>query len=326
MAFQFSDALTYSSYIDNQATSTRDVELRKRAVNDANMDMHGYGGRLLDCDRMYLQYGLTAAYMPATTTATVAATVGSSTLTGTGTVFTAAMVGWYARINGSFEQYIITARSSNTSVTIQPYLGSTDGYQGTGGDVSGVSIAVTQNRVLLPANFRTVDNAQIDYAFGYLDGSKTRDEISYMNMYLREVNQPRCFATETDKSLTDSTLRDYLLIYPPASSARILRTFIYCWPNYCTSNTDEFGINGYALPTELEPVLRLFIDAYIAKKQKNPEWQSLLAKANQAVDDAQSDRTNSYPKQRKQWTPEGDTNSNASYGYPFGNVLNQASQ
>lgn len=326
MAFTYANALTYASFKDNQATSTRDVSLRQRAVNDANRQFHGYGGRLFDFDRYFQQYLLPAAYMPATTTATVSATVGSGTLTGSGTAFTSSMVGWYFRINGTFETYICTAYSSATSITIQPYLGSTAGYQGTGGNVTGVSVAGTYSRILLPANFRTMDNAIVDYAFGYLDGSKTRDQISYLNMYSREVSQPRMFATDSDKNLTDATMRDYLWIYPPSSSARILRAYMYAWPTECTSNSDEFGINGNALPYEAEEVLRLFIDAYLLKNQGNPQWQSAFEIANKAADELQGDRGNSFPLQRQQWTPQGDTHAASNYAYPFGNVLNQASQ
>lgn len=323
MSFQYGDALVYASYIDSQATSTRDVSLRQRAVNDASFAMHTYGGRLLDCDRYYQQYLMAAAYQPATTTATVAATVGSGTVTGTGTAFTSSMVGRFARIAGTFETYIVTAYSSATSITIQPFLGSTDGYQGPNGNQTAASIAITQNRVLLPDNFRTVDTAQIDYGYGYLDGSKTRSDISYLLMNVREVSIPRCFCTETDKSTSTSALRDYLNIYPPPSSAHVLRVFMYAFPNVCTATTDEFGINGYALPAEYEEPLRMYIEAYIAKNRRDPDWQALMERAHKATD---AQRTNSSPKQKMQWTPETDSRgSNQAFAYPFGNVLNQAS-
>ena len=60
------------------------------------------------------------------TTGTVALTNASGTVTGTSTVWTAAMVNRWIQFSGETDWYEVTARASNTSITITPsYSGST---------------------------------------------------------------------------------------------------------------------------------------------------------------------------------------------------------
>lgn len=322
MSFTYADALTYVNYLDRQANSTMNLSLQQRIVNDSNRDFHCYNGRLFDFDRQYIQVPLYEAYQPATTDATVTVTVGSSTLTGSGTAFTAAMVGRLARINGQYEQYYITAYTSATQVTIQPYLGSTDGYIGP--TISGsASIAVTYDNILLPANFRTIDRVQQNFTPIELDGSYTRDDIWRLRQYERQVSYPRMFATDTMKNLTDSTQRDYLMIYPPCSAKRVAKIFYYAYPTECTSDTDQFGVNNYSLPYEAESVLRAFIKARMLQYQGDPSWQAAFTEANELADNLQGDRSNSFGMQKQMWSPAGDA---CGYGsiynpLPFGNIL-----
>lgn len=80
-------------------------------------------------------------------TGTVAVTQDSGTVTGTGTVWTAGMVGRKFKAAGN-EVYTITARASNTSITISPV------YQGA--SASGLSYLIFQDTYDLPSDVSSV--------------------------------------------------------------------------------------------------------------------------------------------------------------------------
>ncbi len=99
---------------------TNDATRIKRRINMAVDDISG------SARWQWLQtvgrFQTTADY----TTGTADVTLGSGTVTGTSTVWTAAMVGLGFRIDGTKDWYTITARASNTSITISPvYAGAT---------------------------------------------------------------------------------------------------------------------------------------------------------------------------------------------------------
>lgn len=73
-----------------------------------------------------------AAYQPASTV-TIATSIGSTTITGTGTAFTAGMVGYKIYIPGLTAVYTIATYASSTSITIDR------GFEGNGTDASGTA-------------------------------------------------------------------------------------------------------------------------------------------------------------------------------------------
>lgn len=319
-AYTFADSLVWLSYNDGQSTSTRDQEIRKKVANDGNYQFHCGGGRLLDCDQRSFYYSLPALY----DTGTVSVDVGSSTCTGSGTTFTAAMKGRYIRIAGQYTQFIITGYSSPTSITIQPTLQSTLGYIGPQ-DLDDQTYQITQDRVVLPDNFRTIYKCEVDWVPQYLMGGYTRDQIMYARKYGRDVSFPRGYAMESDANLTTaSQISQYLMLYPPANQQMNMQVFVYLWPNVCTSGTDEFGVGtpGQPMPEQYYPVLRQFQLALLRKVRNDPQWQAEMEIANKMCSDILGDRMNQDVGQRSMWNLSGDDMGfTTKMPVPFGNVL-----
>ena len=320
MSYTFGDSLTFLLYNNRQASSTVDDYLIRKISNDACYAFHCGNGRLFDFDQREFYYSLPALY----DTGTVSVTVGSGTCTGSGTTFTSAMVGRYIRIAGQFTQFLITAYSSATSITIQPNTQSSQGYIGPE-NLSGATYQITQERVALPANFRSMYSAQVDYVPQYLRGGFTRDQILYWRKYGRECSFPRSYATEDDANLTAaSAITSYLMLYPSASQQMNLQVFAYLWPTECTADADEFGVGAtpQPMPSEAYPALRQMQLAFLRKQQGDPNWQAEMAKAEAMTNDLLGSRNNQEIGAREMWTLAGDDGGQSlRYPVPFGNVL-----
>ena len=110
---------------------TTTVTLAKRAINSALVDVHIMGGEKFP----WAERRSTITTHPSYSTGTVAVTVGSSTVTGTSTLWTTTnsygqqnvRVGGKITFAGRFEVYSVTAVGGAGTLTISPsYIGTTD--------------------------------------------------------------------------------------------------------------------------------------------------------------------------------------------------------
>lgn len=140
----------FSFYVDDIDKFQNDIDTITEYASNTKRDM----SEVLDTDllsymRKNVKYQNAVGTVYATGTVSIAATTG--VVTGSGTTFTAAMVGGYLKATGHTVGYLITAYASATSITITDLSGS--GY--TGGVISGATyninaataIAVTKSNV-----------------------------------------------------------------------------------------------------------------------------------------------------------------------------------
>jgi len=309
MTYQLRDARTFLGDNNWQAVSTRDGRIVDKCANDGNMEFHSYVNWDFDMREKY--YALEAQ----DTTGTVSINIGSGTCTGVGTAFAASYKGRYIRFNGEYTEYLITAYSSPTSITVQTNVDETGGYLGAA-NLSGATFQIVSERIALPDDFKTIYGAKNDYSPTPMSGKITREQILYNRAFIKEVSYPRYFCTTNDRPLTGSTISNYLLLYPAIDSKRLVHIFYYAWPAEATLTTDEFGVGNQRMPFEAEPVLRQFQLYKLKKEQGDPNWQAEQQTAFAMADELQGDRGNADLGQKEQWLP-----NNNGLQVPFGNWL-----
>lgn len=128
---------------DTDAISTYATNAKQDMSELLDTDLLSYARKNVDG-----RNALGTAYV----TGTVAVNTSTGVVTGTGTTFTAGMVGGYFSVNGGVTSYLVTAYTSATSITVKDL----DGVSYTGGTVAGgtaytinaaVALALTKSNV-----------------------------------------------------------------------------------------------------------------------------------------------------------------------------------
>lgn len=289
MAFTLSLAKTWLRDQNRESPAARDERIATRICNDANRAMHSFGD--WDFDRRSVELDYAGTYDTGTLT-----TNGTTALVGSGTTFTAAMVGRYIRINGDVMQYLIATFTDATHITITP------AYRGA--SASALTYEITCDRVALPSDFRAMYEAQTDLVVTPLLPS-TIDDIKYQRKFNKEVNYPRVYAIEWftgNITTANVTPVPYLWIYPPPSSARVCEVAYYGLPLEVSGDSDVFGV-----PYQAEGVLREFMLAFLLAYQRDPNWSAQLGKARREAEiSLAAYRSRLDMGQKREWSPYED--------------------
>lgn len=290
MAFTYTDAGTYLRYYNKDDTSTLATAMYLRICNEANREMHSAAD--LDCDARISRQALVAQY----STGTVSVSASGTTVTGSGTTFTAAMVNRYIRFNNEPQQYLITAYTSATSITIE-----TGGYLGTAA-LSAVSYRITDECFAMPTRMRSIKRLEVDTVTANINwylNPCSMDQMYQMRSMGRLVDVPRYYSTEYRNPSSGNVPAGKVWVYPPPQSDRILTLFFSKWPAEITTGTDDFSI-----PYEYESIIREYLLGHLYRLQgKLPESQTQLARARQILLETCGIRSKDENTQREEWEP-----------------------
>ena len=258
MSFTFANARTFLRERDSEDGSTRADNVYKRIANAANIALRNAGK--WDFDKRIERLVFNGRY----NTGTVAVTAGGTTVTGTGTTFTAAMDERYIRLNGEDLQYRITAFGSTTSLTIETYEGESN--------LSGVTYEITEDRKALPARFRDFAKPIIDDVVPPLCFMRLEDLITARLEY-HHTDYPRWYSVEWQE---DSSIpQPYMWLYPAPVSKRVVTLPYYAWPPELSSDGDLFYV-----PWEAEPVIQEYLLAFLYREQSRADWMQQVAMAD----------------------------------------------
>jgi hypothetical protein len=133
-------------------------------------------------------------------TGTVAATNGSTAVTGTGTTWTALMTGRRFRVSGSSEFYTFTRTSNTTGTLDRAYEADDD---------SAASYRIFQNIATLPADLRVLESVSVPYANRDLDQIE-RERLDQLAPARLIYGEPELYAPYDD----DSTPLPQIELYP----------------------------------------------------------------------------------------------------------------
>lgn len=245
---------------NGEDASTRFDRIAEDIANDAHRALHGAGK--FDFDKRFSKVVLAGNY----NTGTVSITAGDTTLTGSGTTFPASSANRYVRLNGESELYRVTEYTSGTELEIEAYQGDTS--------LSGVTYELIMPRVAAPSRFRCMQEpGSSNLTYPNLKHHLVQ-EIKQMHRLDHQLATPEIFGFEDVEA--SSVPAKWMWVYPAPSSEVVFDLPHYVWPDDMTAGTDIVEI-----PFEAEDVYKLFLEAYLARYQKDPNWQSLMALARQ---------------------------------------------
>ena len=292
MAFTATQGLEFLRNYDKLNGSTRAQALYYKMMNDGQRELFSLG--TADHTQRSTRMSLAVPY----TTGTVSISAGGTAVTGSGTTFTAAMVGRFIRFNGEAEQYEITANpgASATALTIETYLGTAN--------LSGATYIISEDRKALPTLFRSVHQVVLSNAAGgrgsiyYLE-PRSFEQLNHMRQNYVTAVYPYFFCTKWVTPASGNVPVGYLYLYPSPSVAQIVTVYYNTWPALLSTGTDECSI-----PYELEGAYREFLLAFLYRENKDPNWMAQLDRARKvALDTIAATRTNTAPRHRSEWVP-----------------------
>lgn len=245
---------------NGEDASSRFDRIAEDIANDAHRALHGAGK--FDFDKRFSKVVLAGNY----NTGTVSISAGGTTLTGVGTTFPTSSANRFVRLNGENELYRVTAYGSGTSLTIDTYQGDTA--------LSGVTYELIMPRVAAPSRFRCMQEPGSDNLTYPSLKARLVQEIKQLHRLDHELGTPRVFGFEDVEA--SSVPAKWMWVYPAPSSEEVFDLPHYVWPDDMTSGSDVVEI-----PFEAEDVYKLFLEAYLARYQKDPNWPALLSLARQ---------------------------------------------
>lgn len=269
MAWTLADARIFMKDQNWDDTSTNGTRKADRIINDAAVAMRST--TKWDFDRRRGRVTLAAVY----STGTVSVTVGSTTVTGVGTTFTTADVGKFIRMNGEDVAYEVGAYVGAGEITLA------SAYQGAAA-LSAVTFELTQERIALPAAFRSFERPQISANNGQLLPLELQ-ELLRQRMAGPVCSSPVSYAVEWVLAANAQNPGPYLWVYP-SPDAKLVAEFTYwVWPYEASATTDGFGFptDGRAQAAAAR-VHREFIRALLYQEQgKLSEYTTALQYAEQ---------------------------------------------
>lgn len=276
----------------NENTSTRGQRIQNRIANQALHALHAGGD--WDFDQALVRLVFEAAEDDGT----VSVAAGGTALTGVGTAFAAGDVGKYFRFEGEGLQYRMTARSADTTCTIETYRETTA--------LSGASYQLTHDRVALPARFRKAMRADHTDDVGGLQ-EVSLQALLHMRMHERGVSTPLYCAFDggSDPDNTDGVHGSkYLWVYPSPTSQFVLQIPAFLKPVEMSADA-----NGISAPYEAEAAYLEFVLAFSYREQGDFEkYGAALAIAQAAVArDLAAFRSRGRFQQRAMWDCAVDT-------------------
>lgn len=286
MAFTLANAKTYLQDRNREDTSARAVREYVKIANEANRALRAAGD--WDFDKRFERVSFAGRY----NTGTVSVSAGGTTVTGSGTTFTSAMVGRFIRMNGEDLLYRITAFGSGTSVTIETYQGESA--------LSAVAYEIVDERQALPVRFRKMACPIIDRLYSPLYPQRLED-IKDARQRLRNTSYPYFYAVEWAES--SSIPLAYLWLNPAPLDKRVVEVPYYAWPIELASDSDVFNI-----PSAGEPVMYKYLDAFLEQVQgKTNDFLGLLTATHSLAREYLAQfRAVDEHQQRIPWTPGGD--------------------
>lgn len=293
MPFTVTQARQFLRDYDKLNGSTRQQRNYDKIINDTCREVFSLGS--YDYNMRVIRVSVPVAYE----TGTVSVSANGTTVTGSGTTFTSAMVGRYIRFNEEAEQYLITGFGSTTSLTIENYLG-TD-------NLSNVAYQITQDRISFPTNFRSVHKIVSTNATGGRSALYPTSPTSFENLQMfRQTYQiaeyPYYFATKWDTPTSGNIPTGYIYTYPTPAVPQILTIYYNVWPPNLSADSDQFPV-----PYEMEGVVREFLLAYLYRENKDPNWTTQMQRAQAvAMQALGATRSNSAHRQRVEWVPPGE--------------------
>lgn len=190
----------------------------------------------------------------------------AGTVVGSGTNFTAAMVGRMLYIGGDLRPVRILTYASATSATVEAYSGPNVGLSVTG--------VVTDERKVLPADFREL--AKVDQG-SRLYRMKYEQEVSVFNELNRRIayrGVPGWYAFEfADTSASPPVKQAFLRIYPAPVADTEIDIWYFGGPLTITgAANDSFGLPDW-------PESRTLIEYYLLAELRRfqgdvPGWQT----------------------------------------------------
>lgn len=169
-------------------------------------------------------------------TGTVSVNIGSTAVTGSGTTFPSDIVGAFIEFSGQRQQYEITERGGDTSLTIRSAYGNADAT-----NLSGATYKIMYPAMDLPANFR-VARALVDVQRNDELPEVQSDDMERLHAYDSGVSSPQCWAVRAKRS--DPNISQ-LWLYP-APDTQELYQMLYIrtagWYNSATPATATFAL------------------------------------------------------------------------------------
>lgn len=210
------------------------------------------------------------------TTGTIQLTNGSGAVIGTSTTFAAGDVGKMLRANGEETTYRILTFTDPTHITIETYNGSSG---------SGLSFAVTNERVTLPARFRSFMRPTIQDGSWFLKVAPDLRDIKRLSRYERALGIPQIYSIEEQEIGGGSTVpQPFMWVYPAPDVQYILDIGYYVWPQKAVATTDDFGLPDVAAAESAHQELML---AYLEREKGNVDTASMrMQTARDFVEDA----------------------------------------
>lgn len=281
---------TYLGDRNAKDASTRALRMYDRIANRAMLALHSAGD--WDFDLQVRRLVIEALY----DTGTVSITQDATALTGSGTAWTAAMVGRFFRFGGQYPTYEMTAYSGGTSVSVDTYRGAT---------LSGEDYQLTHDRIALPARFRKFSPVLTDNVFE-VSSRIDLPRLLYLRIHERLVDVPRYHAWEWKKDPSDATgdaRAPYVWVYPSAEERQIYDLPMYLHPDPMSVVTDTPSI-----PEDLDGLYESFLTAFLEEwKHPKGNWAMMLAQAQEESRKILGhDTTNDDEGQVEYWVPESD--------------------
>lgn len=218
----------------------------------------------------------TLVFAAQNTTGTIAVTQNSGAVVGVATTFAAGDVGKMLRVGGDETTYRVLTYISPTQITIETYLGS-------GG--SGLSFAVTNERVTLPARFRSFMRPILQDGSWMLRPAPDLRDVKRLRRYERALGIPQIYAVEQQEIGGGSTVpQPFMWVYPAPDIQYILEIGYYVWPQKAALTTDDFGLPDVAAAESAHQELML---AYLEREKGNVDTAGMrMQTARDFVDDA----------------------------------------
>jgi len=158
-------------------------------------------------------------------------------------------------------------------------------------------------RVAMPSRFRCLAEPLSDNATYPKLKPKSVPLIKRLHRTEWLLGQPYFYACEWAE--VSSVPTPYLWTYPAPDEEEIFELPYYVWPDEMTTDTDIAEI-----PFEAEDTLKLFLDAYLGRFRKDPDWPILEGMAKESArDNLGATRSVAENGQRQMWTPEAEDES-----------------
>jgi len=295
MSWTLADIRQFLRDNDQSSASARSQRQYDRIANDAALELRRIGN--WDFDRLLSRI----TYEPYEQAGTVSATVGSTTVTGSGTAFVAGHAGWYVRLNGERQQYLVTAVDAGLqTLTLET------AYAGTA-NLAAVTFVLSQDRAALPdkASRRLqAYDAPLECSQGLNVGPVTLDTLHWWRVNGMEYSTPpRCCSVEFYTASTGGAApAPYLWIYPSPSERVSLDFWAYYWPLEMTD-----AAHGISAPPQADPVHRALCLAFLyqAQGEMQKHVAQLQLARGMAGEALGAFRVRRASRQRELWTVEG---------------------